>query len=191
MEKGETDMSITGIKSSGKGILSPWALCFMAVIISVWVLTSIAQAGEVTRNFEINNFIAKMQAIPVPDSPGRVIGFYERQGEGKYKDGETVKQVLRCTFDMVRGLGTFQGYSQLIFKDGSTALVKVKGVTIKPKEGKLPIGHGTGKYIYGTGRFKGVQGKNTFKFKMLKPFAGESKGDALVEVTATYTLPGK
>ena len=184
-------MSITGRKNSGRGILNRWGLCVMALIISAWVLTSVVQAVEVTRNLKINNWITKMQAIPIPDSPGRVIGFYERQGDVKYEDGETGKQVLRCTFDMVRGVGTFQGYSQLIFKDGSTALVKVEGITIKPKKGKLPTGHGTGKYIAGTGRFKGVQGKNIFKFKMLKPFAGENKGDALVEVTATYTLPGK
>ena len=191
MEKGETDMSITGIKSSGRGVLNPWALCFMAVIISAWVLTSVVQAGEVTRNFKVNNWITKIQFIPIPDSPGRVIGFYERQGDVVYEDGETAKQLLRCTFDMVKGLGPFQGYSQLIFKDGSTAMVKVQGVMTKPKEGKLPAGHGTGKYIGGTGRFKGIQGKNIFKVRMLKPLAGESKGDALVEVTATYSLPGK
>ncbi len=183
-------MNITG-RNSGRGILNPWALCFMTLVISLCVLTSVVQAGEVTRNFKVNNWITKMQAIPIPDSPGRVIGFYERQGDVEYEDGEKAKQLLRCTFDIVRGLGTFQGYSQLIFKDGSTALVKVEGVMTKLKEGKLPAGHGTGKYICGTGRFKGIQGKNTFKVRMLKPFAGESKGDALVEVTATYSLPGK
>ena len=149
------------------------------------------QVNAETSKWKINNQITKMQAIPIPDSPGRAIGFFERQGDVQYENGDTATQILRCTFDMVRGLGSFQGYSQLIFKDGSTALVKVEGVMTKPKKGKLPTGHGTGKYIDGTGRFKGIQGKNTFKVKMLKPFAGESKGDALVEVTATYTLPGK
>jgi hypothetical protein len=191
MGKGETVMRITGRKNSGRGILDRLGLCFMVFVISVWVLTSVAQAGEVTRKFKVNNKITKMQAIPIPGSPGRVIGFYERQGDVEYEDGETAKQLLRCTFDMVRGVGPFQGYSQITFKDGSAFLIKIEGVTIKPKEGKLPTGHGTGKYIDGTGQFKGIQGKNIFKFKMLKPFAGESKGDALVEVTATYTLPGK
>ena len=184
-------MSITGRKNNGRGILNRWGLCFMVFVISVWVLTSVAQAGEITRKFKVNNKITKMQVIPIPDSPGRFIGFYERQGDVEYADGEKAKQVLRCTFDMVRGVGSFQGYSQLIFIDGSTALIKVEGVTIKPKEGKLPTGHGTGKYVNGTGRLKGIQGKNIFKFRMLKPLAGESKGDALVEVTATYRLPGK
>ena len=184
-------MSIKGRKNNDKGILNGWGLCLMVLFISLCLLVSVAQAGEVTRSFKINNFITKLQAIPVPDSPGRVIGFYERQGEGKYKGGETVKQVLRCTFDMVRGVGPFQGYSQLIFKDGSTVLLKVEGVMTKPEKGKLPSGHGTGKYIKGTGRFKGIQGTNIFKAKMLKPYGKESKGDALVEVTSTYTLPGK
>jgi hypothetical protein len=157
----------------------------------MWVLTSAAQAGEVTRKWKINNWITKMQAIPIPDSPGRVIGFYERQGDAEHEDGETATQILRCTFDMVQGLGPFQGYGHLAFKDGSTTLMKIEGVMMAPTEGKLPIGQGTGKYVGGTGRFTGIQGNMTFKVKMLKPFAGESKGDALVELTATYTLPEK
>jgi len=184
-------MSMTFKKESGRGILNRWGLCFMSLIISMWVLTLTVQAGEITREFKIKNWITKMQGTPIPESPGRFIGFYERQGDVEYEDGEKAKQVLRCTFDMVRGVGPFQGYSQLIYEDGSTVLLKIKGIAMKPKEGKLPFGHGTGKYVAGTGRFKGIQGKNIFKFKLLKPFGGENKGDGLVEVTATYTLPGK
>jgi len=62
---------------------------------------------------------------------------------------------------------------------------------IKSENGKLPTSEGKGKYIDGTGRFKGIQGSMSFKATMLKPFAGESKGDALVEATGTYTLPPK
>ena len=111
----------------------------MALIILVFVLTSAVQAGEVTRKFKINNKITKMQSTPVPDLPGRFIGFYERQGDVVYEDGEKAKQILRCTFDMVRGVGPFQGYSQLIYEDGSTVLLKVEGIAMKPKEGKLPF----------------------------------------------------
>ena len=184
-------MSMTFREDGKRSILSRWELCFTVVIVSMWVLTSVVQADEITRKFKINNWITKMQGTPIPESPGRFIGFYERQGDVAYEDGEKAKQVLKCTFDMVRGVGPFQGYSQLIYEDGSTVLVKVEGITQKPKEGKLPFGNGTGEYVAGTGRFKGIQGKNVFKFKMLKPFGGENKGDGLVEVTATYTLPGK
>ncbi len=178
-------------KNSGRGILNRWGLCLMVFVISLWALTSVVQAGEIIRKGKINSVITKMQAIPIPGLPGRVIGFYERQGEATYEDGETAKQILRCTFDMNRGAGPFQGYSQLTFKDGSAMLVKIEGVMIAPEKGKLPTGKGTGKYIDGTGRFKGIQGTISFNVTVLKPFAGESKGDALVEVTGTYTLPGK
>jgi hypothetical protein len=66
-----------------KGILNRLGWCSVILVISMWVLTSAAQAGEVTRKWKINNWITKMQAIPIPDSPGRVIGFYERQGKAE------------------------------------------------------------------------------------------------------------
>lgn len=184
-------MSIAEKKKMGKGILNRWGLGFMALVISAWMLPTVVQADEITRNLKINNHITKMQAIPIPGAPGRVIGFYEREGDVKYEDGETAKQILRCTFDMVQGVGPFQGYSHLAFKDGSTALVKIEGVMTKPETGKLPTGHGTGKYVDGTGRLKGVEGSISFTVAMLKPYGGESKGDALVEITQTYTLPDK
>jgi len=184
-------MRIKGRKDNVRGILNRCGLCLMGLLISVCVFTFTAHAGEVKVSTKINSIITKLQAIPIPELPGRVIGFYERQGDARFGNGDTAKQILRCTFDMVRGVGPFQGYSQMTFEDGSTFLVKIKGVMTKPEKGKLPTGHGTGKYIKGTGRFKGIQGNITFKATMLKPYAGESKGDALVEVTGTYSLPGK
>ena len=42
MGKGETSMNITG-RNSGRGILNPWALCFMTLVISLCV--DIRRAG--------------------------------------------------------------------------------------------------------------------------------------------------
>ncbi len=92
---------------------------------------------------------------------------------------------------MVRGAGPFQGHSQFTLKDGSTILIKIEWAMIPRKDGKLPISKGKGQYIDGTGRFKGIQGDVNFKATMLKPFAGESKGDALVEATGIHPLSGK
>ena len=184
-------MTKIGRTKNGSGMINGWSLFFLSLIISACVLTSAAQANAETRKWKINNHITKMQAIPIPDSPGRAIGFFERQGEVTYENGETAKQTIRCTFDMVRGAGPYQGYSQIAFKDGASLLIRIEGVMIPQKGGKLPISKGKGKYISGTGRYKGIQGNVNFKATMLKPFAGESKGDALVEATGTYTLPGK
>ena len=186
-------MIIPSIRQKDERFRYGWGFCLilLVTIISMWILPSANHAAEKTRKLQINNYINKLQAIPIPDSPGRVIGFYERLGDVKYENGETAKQILRCTFDMVRGIGPFQGYSQLTFENGATVLVKIEGVMTKPEEGKLPIGHGTGKYVEGTGRLKGIQGNIAFTVKMLKPYDGESKGDAVVDVTQTYTLPEK
>ena len=178
-------------KKSSKDTLHRWGLLLLSLIISVCILTIVVQANAETRKWKINNQITKMQAIPIPDSPGRIIGFFEPQGQVTYENGETAKQTLRCTFDMVRGAGPYQGYSQIAFKDGSAFLVRIEGVMIPQGDGKLPISEGKGKYISGTGRYKGIQGNVNFKATMLKPFAGESKGDALVKATGIYTLPGK
>jgi hypothetical protein len=178
-------------RKNGNNILNSWGLIFISIVVAGLILTSATLADAETRKWKINNHITKMKAIPIPNSPGRAIGFFERQGEVQYEDGETATQLLRCTFDMVRGQGPYQGYAQIKFKDGSSFLVRIKGEMIMPKTGKLPISKGTGKYIAGTGRFKGIQGNLSFKAKVLKPYAGESKGDALVEATGTYTLPSK
>jgi len=61
----------------------------------------------------------------------------------------------------------------------------------QPEQGNLPTGHGTGKIVNGTGRLKGIQGSIVFTVKTLKPYGGDNKGDGLVEVTQTYTLPEK
>ena len=51
-------MTMTGRRNSGRGILNRWGLCFMSIVISLLVLTSVSQAGEVTRNLKINNWKA-------------------------------------------------------------------------------------------------------------------------------------
>lgn len=182
-------MTIGIFKKSGRGMVGRWGVGIMVMVLSVWVMASSVQAKEFTRISKITSIITKMQAIPIPESPGRVIGFYERQGNVQYENGEKAKQILRCTFDMIRGVGPFQGYSYITFEDGSAFLAKIEGVMTKPEKGKLPSGHGTGKFVSGTGKFKGIKGNVSFKATMLKPYGGESKGDAVVEIKGTYTLP--
>ena len=176
---------------SSKGIINRCSLFFLSLIISGCIFTTAVQANAVTRKWKINNQITNMKTTPVPNSPGRVIGFFERQGEVQYEDGEMATQIVRCTFDLVRGAGPYQGYSQTTFIDGSMLLAKIEGVMLARQIGKHPIFKGKGEYISGTGRFKGIQGDINFKATVFKPIAGNNKGDALVECTGTYTLPGK
>jgi hypothetical protein len=50
---------------------------------------------------------------------------------------------------------------------------------------------GKGEYIKGTGRFQGIKGSSTFSGKYITPYGKETKGDVVMDVTGTYTLPSK
>ena len=68
------------------------------------------------------------------------------------------------------------------------AMAKVKG-TVPEVKGKKII-KGTGDYIKGTGRYKGIKGKLSFSGKYVTPYTKDTtKGDMVIEVTSTYTLP--
>ena len=55
---------------------------------------------------------------------------------------------------------------------------------------KLPSIEGKGKYIKGTGRFEGIKGGITFNGKYITPYTKDkTKGETVVDVTGTYTLP--
>jgi hypothetical protein len=72
------------------------------------------------------------------------------------------------------------------FKDGSTFIGKIQG-TKTPETVK-----GTGVFLKGTGRFEGIKGKMSFKGKYITPYTKDkTKGDAIIDVTGTYTLSKK
>lgn len=184
-------MAVIDRKRSGKDIFNKWVLSGFTVVISVWLFMPVSQVNAETRKWKVNNQITQFEFIPILDTPGHIVGVFERQGDVQFEDGEKAKQILRGTVDINRGQGTFQSYSLITFEDGSTTMIKVEGVSKMPPGGKLPISEGKGEYIKGTGRFQGIQGTMSFKGKQTKPYGGQYKADMEVEATATYTLPGK
>jgi hypothetical protein len=159
--------------------------------IATWLLVSVTQAGAETVKSTGTNYITKMEVIPVFDVKGHIIGVYERRGVSISENGEVAAYLNRGTFDLTNGQGPVQGYSQLTFKDGSTAMFKWQAdVTLSPG-GKLPLVKGEGKYIKGTGRFKGIKGTVSFTGKYITPYSKETRGDLYVEATSTFTLPSQ
>jgi hypothetical protein len=184
-------MRVIDRKLNGKGIFNKWALSGFVVVISVWLLMPIQPVNAETRKLKVNNQITQFQYIPILDTPGHIVAIFERQGDVLFEDGEKAKQILRGTIDFNRGKGTFQAYSLFTFEDGATTIAKMEGTFEIPPGGKLPATEGKGKYIKGTGRFQGIEGTLSIKGKQTKPYGGEYKGDQEIELTATYTLPGK
>ena len=70
-------------------------------------------------------------------------------------------------------------------------LSKYKLTVEIPAGKKLPTLKGKGEYIKGTGRFEGIKGTLSLNGYYVTPYGKETKGDLVVNVTGTYTLPSK
>ena len=160
-------------------------------LITFLTLMPVAQADEMTVKYKIAAPITKMEVVMVPDMKGHIIGVLERRGVAIYENWETAAYHSQLTFESIRGQGgSFSGYADLLFADGSTTIAKVKG-TVPEVKGKKII-KGTGDYIKGTGRYKGIKGKLSFSGKYVTPYTKDTtKADMVAEVTSTYTLPKK
>jgi len=158
-------------------------------LVAFLILVNAAQAGEKNVKYKIASYITKMEVVPIPDMKGHIIGIMERRGVAIYENWETAVYHSQLTFDSIKGKGvSFSGYSNLSFADGSTTISKFVG-TIPEVKGKKII-KGMGDYIKGTGRFEGIKGKLSFSGKYITPYTEDTtKGDMVLEVTSTYTLP--
>jgi hypothetical protein len=163
-------------------------------IIAIWLLVPATQADAKTvkGKHKIVAPLTRVEWIAVPDMEKHVIVLYERRGVAIFENGETPAYHTRGTSDTIKGQGSFHGYSDYLFKDGSTIISEYTGtLTLAPGE-KLRTIKGEAKYIKGTGRFEGIKGKASFIGNYVTPYTkDETKGDAIMDVTATYTLPSK
>jgi len=167
--------------------------CICISLIVTLLLLPTAQAEEKAVKCKLISQNTKIDAIPVPDMEGHVIGLLEKRGLAIYEDGEIAAYHTRTTFDVTKGKeGSFGGYTDYKFEDGSTIVSKYQGTSWVPSGKKLSSLKGTGEYINGTGRFEGIKGKLSFSGKYITPYTkDETKGDTIVEVTGSYTLPKK
>jgi len=94
-----------------------------------------------------------------------------------YKDGVSVSQD-----EIHGGATTSNGYHTATLANGDTTTAHFRG-TASVKDGKFLGGGGTWTFSSGTGKFKGIQGKGTYK--------GTPNADGTVsyKVDGEYTLP--
>ena len=173
-----------------KSKMSIIVLCCICIsLIAALLIVPAAQAGEKTVKFKIVAPITKMEFIPVPDVKGHVIGVLERRGVAIYENGEIAAYHGQVSFDAFKEHATYIGYSEITYADGSTTICKSQGT----RSGSMPrLIKGTGEYIKGTGRFEGIKGKTSYDGKQNIPYTKDAtKGDAVFDVTSTYTLPKK
>ena len=163
--------------------------CIGVFFIAALGIVPAAQAGEKTVKYKVVASITKMEVIPVPNMKGYLIGMLERRGVAIYENGETAAYHSLVKFDIAKGQGTWGAYVVLSYEDGSSTTSKAQGTSW----GKKPhFIKGTSKYIEGTGRFEGIKGECSMDGKSVTPYTKDkTKGDAIFDVTSTYTLPKK
>ena len=166
--------------------------CIGIFLVTALILVPATQAGEKPLKYRVINYITKIERVLIPDVKGHAVGVLEKRGVGIFegaifKKGETAAQTVMVTFDVIKGKGgSIQGYVFYTFNDGSTFMGKIQGTKTPPTV------KGTGVFIKGTGRFEGIEGKVSWKGKYITPYTKDkTKGETIIDVTGTYTLPKK
>jgi hypothetical protein len=166
------------------------AASIVVMVMLVAVGFFVAQAEAETVKGKTIAYYTKTDIVPVPDVENHFSGWAEKRGVSIFENGETAAYYCMFTIDMIRGQGgSFKGYGILSYADGSTQVIKFEGTTTAEK---LSSYKGTTEYNKGTGQFEGIKGTGTFTGKYITPNTkDETKGDAIEEWTANYTLPKK
>lgn len=174
-----------------KKTIAKWRLIGI-LLIAALLLVPATQAWAKQTKYRLFSYLTKVEWIAVPDVERHSVILYERRGVVIYENGETAAYHTRGTADSIKGESSFHGYSDTLFKDGSTIITEYTGTMWFPPGEKLRIMKGEGKYIKGTGRFEGIKGKYSYTGKYVTPYTkDETKGETVVDVTGNYTLPKK
>lgn len=166
--------------------------CIGIFIIAVLLIVPATQAKAETVRYKYTTQLTKAEYVLLPDVKGHVAIVYERRGVAIFEN-EVASITAWGTADYIKKEGSFDGYSQLIYKDGSTTLIKFTGTKVFAPGGKLRLYKDfKGEYIRGTGRFEGIKGRVSFTGREITPMIKDkTKSDNWIEATATYTLPKK
>ena len=168
---------------------SMWVL-FGILVISVWVLGSVIQAGAETMKCRNAGTATRDETIPVGDEEGHVLGLQIGEGLAFFDNGEIAKMRANAIYDSIRGKGgQVIAYTIYTFEDGSTFIVRNQRLLVADKSGNLSA-KVTSEVIKGTGRFEGIKGTASAIGKTFEASKGEATRSTN-EFTLTYTLPSK
>ena len=124
--------------------------CMVFFFIVALLLVPTVQAGGIAVKCKLISPITRIEVVPVPDVKGHAVGVIERRGLAIYENGEIAAYHTRATFESTKGKeGSFWGYSDYKFEDGSTNISKYQG-TMTLVDGK--------KLLKGTGTYPSVAG---------------------------------
>ena len=134
--------------------------------------------------------IRSQSALAVPDQPGHDIVLAEVAGTQKSADPNWNNASLTyvATSDLVDGKGTQHGYFVNTHVDGDRDWGTFEG-KVSTVNGLLTV-EGTYQETGGTGKFKGITGKGTFKTRMTSPRDVEASYQGTYQLAAAKAHAG-
>jgi hypothetical protein len=139
----------------------------VALICIVGAMNSIA-AEKIKLSDTRYWFITKTEEIKLDDAEGHVLQIREAKGVDVGSKGLSV---AKSTVDLVKGNGTFRGYSTWMGPDGGVMgffRQEAKVTTTLSPEGKpITTMEGTYSLIRGVGEWQGATGGGTWKLRMI------------------------
>lgn len=164
-----------------------------AIGIMVWAAlllgAPLARADQAIK-FKVVSHITKVQLQHVADADNHIMGIYEHKGVALFTDDEAASFEDQGSFDMYEPDGSHFGYVKLGFNDGSSIIFRYQGEEYRKDGSDLPFIKGTGSFLSGAGRYKGIKGSLTYDGGYITPYDEKTKsvGDSVVEYEGTYTL---
>jgi hypothetical protein len=111
-----------------------------------------ALAGEQTLEFKLVTKAVDVKAVQAPNIEGRTLIAGNYFGVAYFKDGRVAVKDFIGEADLLKGKGSFKGYSTYTFEDGATLVLSY---VAESKEaglhGDYTVVSGTGAYINATG----------------------------------------
>ncbi len=165
------------------------ALAVLALL-TAWLAAPVL-AGQKLVWQEVSH-LTSVHKITAPDAKDHLMGVYRHQGVCLFSDGQQASYDNVGTFDVYDRKGGDRlhvGYSKVVFGDGSTLTFRTSGQEYFAKGNDLPKVKGTGSFIAGTGRYKGIKGTLSFSGGYVTGLGeNDTGGDAVLDYTADYTL---
>jgi hypothetical protein len=148
--------------------------CALAGILSVP-----AKADE-TLKFRKVQYTTSLQVQQISDVPGHVQGLVRYAGVATFPDGSTARDIVFGAFERAGNGGTFGGYENIVFSDGSELWLKDTGpykIASQTENAQHLTANGTFIVTSGKGRYAGAKGDGTYEG--FEDTVGRSPGETL------------